>query len=306
MISQLDSLFTFPVMIPTLVRQKATTIAQSFSDQKRIQQVYAQQVAYYAVNYYLKGLGYEVIETDTLVESFLNQALLDAAILNVAGYGSLTCHGLSEETEEVDAPIDIQNDRIGHIFVKFNQGDREAVIMGFTDATTNGKISINNLRSLAELPSYLESLPPAWETVMTDLGDWFSGVFDASWQALSDIVPSSQLQLATRTRRSGVATRCKIIDLDNGQTSVILMVSVSEPSNDNVEVIVELSPGENARYLPDFLRMSVLGEAESPLADFHPQPNTQNFQFELGCEPGDSFQIRLDTETTTIIENFLV
>ncbi|MEO0869224.1 MAG: DUF1822 family protein [Cyanobacteria bacterium J06642_11] len=305
MISQ--SLFTFPVMIPTLVRQQANAIAQSFSDQQRADQVYAQQVARYAVKYYLKGLGYEIAATDGgLVETFLNQALLDTAILHVAGYGSLTCHVLSEGIEEIEVPLDVKNDRIGHIFVEFNQGDREAVVVGFVNAVAKGNIAVRSLRSLTELPAYLESLPPRWETVMTDLGDWVTGMFDASWQALSDVFTPSHLQLATRMRRADVASRCKVIDLDNGQSSVVSVIAICDQPDETKEVMVELIPGNSGQYLPDSLRMSVLSDGESPLADFHPQPNTQNFQFELGCEPGDSFQIRLDTETTTIIENFLI
>ncbi|MEM7066027.1 MAG: DUF1822 family protein [Cyanobacteria bacterium P01_B01_bin.77] len=292
-------------MIPTLVRQRANTIARSFSDQKQAEQVYAQQIARYAVKYYLNGLGYETVEQDSLTQTFLNQALLGSAALELIGYGSLECHILQEGNQKNEVPLDIYNDRIGHVFVEFKQGDSEAVIVGFSKTVANGNISIDDLRSLAELPDYLESLPPSIEAAMTDLGDWVSGAFDASWQALSDVFSPSQLQLATRTRRHNIVSRCKVIDIDNGQSSVVLAVSIHN-SNDTIEILVELSPGENNECLPDFLRMSVLGDNDSPLADFHPQPNTQNFQFELGCEPGDSFQIRLDAETMTIIENFLV
>lgn len=306
MMTQLDSLFIFPVLIPGSVRQRAHIIAQSFSDQVRSRQAYGQQIARYAVGYYLQSLGYEITEEESLSLTFLHQALLNSAVLKLAGYGSVDCHWLSEGIQEIEVPLDIHNDRVGHIFVEFEQGEGEAKIVGFVAAVASGSIVVSEMRSLAELPEYLGSLPSCWETAVTDLGDWFSGMFDAGWQALSEVFTPSQLEPAFSTRNDSTLTRGKTISLGDEQPAVILVLSTYPTSDETVEVLATLRPSQGRQYLPDSIQMTVLAEDHSQIANFYPQPDNKNFQFRLGCTTGECFTIQLDVENTRIAETFVI
>lgn len=130
--------FTIPLGTKAheVASQSRQAICNSNKNIDEAEQAYINSLVVYAVNYYLKILGFE---------------------MSVKDIGTLECVPILTDTEYYDISPEVWSDRIGYIFVKLDTSLREAVILGFTK-TPSSKIYLSKLQSVNDLIDYLTDI----------------------------------------------------------------------------------------------------------------------------------------------------
>lgn len=148
--------FTIPLGTKAheLARKSSQAVCNTDKDRDKVERVYLNSLAVYAVDFYLNFLGFETEfeqsnSQDKLMLQFLTEA--DLAVKNI---GRFECIPVEQNTDCYEISPDVCFDRIGYIFVEFSTSRTEAVILGFTE-TPSPKVDLNNLQSVDDLIDYL-------------------------------------------------------------------------------------------------------------------------------------------------------
>ena len=151
--------FTIPLgtKAQSIARQKAQAVCNTDKDTDKVKRVVLNSLAVYAVDFYLKFLGFETHMKQSNSQDKLMLQFFTEADLLVTNIGRFECIPVEENTEYCALSPDVCFDRIGYIFVELSTSRREAVILGFTK-TPLATVNLNQLQSVDELIDYLTDL----------------------------------------------------------------------------------------------------------------------------------------------------
>ena len=148
--------FTIPLGTSAheLAREKAQAVCNTDKYKNKVKRVYLNNLAVYAVDFYLKFLGFETdLEESNSQDKLMLQFKTEADLL-VKNIGRFECIPVEENTADCEISPDASFDRIGYIIVELSASRREAVILGFTK-TYKSLINLNKLQSVDDLIDYL-------------------------------------------------------------------------------------------------------------------------------------------------------
>ncbi|MEM6751374.1 MAG: DUF1822 family protein [Cyanobacteria bacterium P01_C01_bin.38] len=148
--------FTIPLGTKAheLARKCSQAVCNTDKDRNKVERVYLNSLAVYAVDFYLNFLGFETeLEESNSQDKLMLQFLIEAD-LPVKNIGRFECIPVEENTEYYEISPEVSCDRIGYIIVKLNASQREAVILGFTK-TYKPSVHLNQLHSVDDLIDYL-------------------------------------------------------------------------------------------------------------------------------------------------------
>jgi hypothetical protein len=166
--------WTFTVPLALKAHSQAEQFRRYQSNPNKAKQVYLNTLAIYAVNIYLQSRGFETDWEKSYSFNPAMQTLMDVADLMVKNYGKLECRPVLPKTEVVDIPAEVFSERIGYVAVQLNESLREATVLGFADKVVQSELPISQLRSLNELPEYLNNIIST-----VNLSQWYEGIFEA-------------------------------------------------------------------------------------------------------------------------------
>jgi hypothetical protein len=148
--------FTIPLgsKAHEIAHQASQAIYNPEKNPDKEEQAYLNSLAVYAVNYYLKILGFETEFEKSSTQNDLLLKFLTEADLLVTNIGTLECIPVQNNIEYCEISPEVWSDRIGYVIVKLSTSRREAVILGFSK-TPLSKISWNELKSVDDLIDYL-------------------------------------------------------------------------------------------------------------------------------------------------------
>ena len=148
--------FTIPLGTKAheIARKSSQAVCNTDKDTDKVTRVYLNSLAVYAVDFYLKFLGFETELEQSNSQDKLMLQFFTEADLPVNNIGRFECIPIEQNTENCEISPDVCFDRIGYIFVELSASRREAVILGFTE-TPSHKVDLNNLRSVDDLIDYL-------------------------------------------------------------------------------------------------------------------------------------------------------
>ena len=151
--------FTIPLgtQAHDLVRKCSQAVCNTDKDKGKVERVYLNSLAVYAVDFYLKFLGFKTDLEESNSQDKLMLQFISEADLPVTNIGRFECIPVEENDERSEISPDVCFERIGYIFVRLNASHREAVILGFTK-TYKAKINLNQLQSVDDLIDYLTDL----------------------------------------------------------------------------------------------------------------------------------------------------
>ncbi len=278
---------------------EAHSIAQelvcSISNQEKRQQVYLNSLTVYAVNYYLRCMGFE---TDYLEGDSRNPVaveLMNVADLIVKDIGKLECVPVLAEANVGEIPPEVWEDRIGYVFVELSDSLKEAKILGFTPKAAD-EVDLKKLESLSDFLVYLtelevvESKQAETTSHIISFRQWLDGVIDASWQKLDELLKPQQLGLAFKNEVS--ITRGQKIDLGMhlDKISVALVMKVmSESDSEELDILTQLYPvGEMA--LPRGIKL-IIGDETGEALEVVSREDDNWIQSEFSAESGERFNI---------------
>ncbi|MBD1821004.1 DUF1822 family protein [Cyanobacteria bacterium FACHB-DQ100] len=316
----ISSVFTVP--LAARVHQQAEQFRRQYTDGQKAKQVYLNTLAVQAVNYYLQCIG---IETDWEASHSANpvmQILLDVADLNIRHRGKLECRPILPNAQTCPVPVEAQSDRIGFVAVQLNESLTEATLLGFSPTLQTGRLMLRQLRSLDELPSYLHSLAPVNQAIVT-LRQWLDEYFEAGWQAAEMLLFAQALSPAYSFRSAesdtdlsdpSTQTRgAKLIQLDGSPEpqTVALLVSLI-PEEDvssqasHVRVVLQVHPIGDQVYLPEGLELTILLEEGQIQQSVQARSTDDYIQKQLMGSFGERFSVNITLGNASYVESFVI
>jgi hypothetical protein len=311
-------IFTVSLLKPA--HQLAEKFCQHQSNLQKVEQVYLNTLAVYAVNYHLQCLGFETDWTQSDSWDSMMQTFLDIADLEVKNYGKLECRPVLPDAEVVYVPEEVWKERIGYVAVQLDESLQEATLLGFAETVSTQELALSELRSLEELPEYLSQFKQAQAVKeQVNLRQWLHNIFEVGWETVEAIFAPPQAELAFNTRGlspvkvstpeilvNGVK-RGKRLDLERlgGSEQVAVFIGLTPTLSAQSDISVEVCPIGDQPYLPSDLQLMVLdGQGKSVLQA--EAGNSESIEFQFSGEAGESFAVKVALGDFSITEEFLI
>lgn len=310
----------FTVFLTQTAHHQAQQYYQHYRNPQKAKQVYLNQLAIYAVRYYLNCLGIETDDNDTDRDNIVLQTLSETANLKLKDGGILECRFVLPDSESMTVPPEVWQDRQGYIAVQFNPELTQANLLGFVPEVTQENIALPELRSLDELIEHLHQFvasgaetSPLTQTV-THLSHWLNNVVDSGWETLENLCHLPQQQLALGFRSPAVlrhrkpnpvkVEKGKLINLEKNGDRVALLVGLMAKNTSNLDISVELLPG-NHNYLPPDLQLIILDERDRAVMQAQ-AGGSEGLEFQFSGEPGEQFSVKVALGEFSLIEQFII
>ena len=311
---------TFPIPLG----EEAHHLAQDFRLHQRskakAKQVYLNTLAVYAVKFYLQCMEIQTNWEKSDSWNPVMQTLMNIADLNIPNHGKLECRAVLPNSEFVEIPTEVWEDRIGYVAVQLDQSLKEATIIGFVETVAVEKLPINQLQSLEALLEHL-SQPTQTQSIQTQktlvrLSQWLHNVFEEGWQTVETLFnpPSAQPAISFRHRSSIKSStiehskegikRGKLLDLEEENNKVALFVGVAPTTLTEFSISIELYPTEHQTYLPPELQLLVLDAQGEAVIQTQARSHKGPIQIEFTAEPGEQFSIKVMLGSDSFTETF--
>lgn len=310
---------------------EAHSLAQHYRIQQpmrhKAKQVYLNTLAVVAGDFYLRCLG---ITTDPVASQSRNPIslhFLNIADLVIPQLGVLECRPVLPNTDVLEIPTDVRDDRIGYLAIQFDQSLKQAEILGFTPKPL-AQIPLADLKSLDEFCTYLtdlrqstvlNQLTPFHPKSMVELSKWLEGVVSAGWQSLDALLPSSGL--ATVRGQSGPidqqenqphsslnrVRKAKLIDLGLllGDQTIMLVLTLTPSQDQTMSALVQAYPAYD-KHLPAQLQLKMLSETGEVLQEVWSRGQDNFIQLkQFSGHKGDRFRLQVAIDEICITENFV-
>lgn len=307
-------------------------------------QVYLNTLAVCAVSYYLRWLQVESDRSWDLLSIGNLLSTGDSADLLIPDCGRLECRPVLPQENYLTIPAQATEERIGYVAVQFAEDLDRVQLIGFLSpvAPTSEllQIPLERLQSL-ELLLQKISQPIAQRTQSksVNLGQWWSEIFDPGWVDLetlfsSDVGTNSAGQVRTKeprttdTSNSLQVRRGKLIDLgmrssaspgeapqgtldlevQRGNNVFALVITCTSIANAEVEIRLQVYPGDDRIYLPANLELVVFDKTETivPQLQVKSREADNCIQLSLIGVRGEKFSLRLTQEEISFTESFQI
>jgi hypothetical protein len=296
-----------PITFTVPLSLEAHEIAQQCSQQsnpKKFKQVYLNTLAVYAVDSYLRCIGFE---TDWAVSDSRNPLMLklmDVADLDVKQVGKIECRPVLPDAESCQIPYDAWGDRIGYVAVQLDQSLKQATLLGFT-RTVAKEVPLAEINSLEDLLVYMNRIK---QLKPVNLMNWFDRVFDAGWQVIDELLNPKQLQLRSfRSNNALPIDRGQKIDLGMqlAEHSVALLVTIPPEPDSELDIVVEVYPMGSQTYLPPGLKLMLIDESSEEVILETESRDADNFlKFEFTPELRELFSITVALGEVNVKQSF--
>jgi hypothetical protein len=323
--------YNLDIPLSIVAHLKAEEFCSYQADSHRAKQVYLNTLAVYAVNIYLKSLGFQTDLEKSSSWNPVNQTLMNTADLIVKDCGKIECRPVLPDADSLYIPEEVWTQRVGYIAVKLDDSLQQATLLGFIDRVSATNLSLNALYAITELPEYLNSLArhkqvqavPRNQEIAANLAtvrlsQWLENVFEAGWQRIDELYPtslafnfrnSSQLANAQNQDLSGEISRVKLLELVSSQETkqIGLMVRILAKIDDemDISVSVKVYPADRQSFLPQGLQVIVLDELEIPVMQAQAK-QTETVEFKFSGELGEYFCVKVIWEESSKTEAFII
>lgn len=324
-----------PLTLSTRIRAEKFASQQLHSEKAK--QVYLNTLAVAAVNNYLQYLGWRTNLENSDSSNGLMQTLFDLADLELPGYGKLECRAVSSQDQVMLIPEEVSSNRIAYIAVRIEPSQKFVQLLGFIEQVSSSTIPLSCLKSLQELPEYLEQYHQAQEkTFATEynppkqpllkLSNWLLGVIEAGWENIDSLLTThpdlvfrgaasesnaarfSLLQGTTKEALSTGVSRVKLWDLGQrkNDSKIALVISLLLGKHEELEISVKVCPTNENTYLPEGLVIKILDEIENPILQAQTKSNNERIEFFLSGELGETFSIQASLNHKIQMESFMI
>lgn len=288
---------------------EAHAIAEGFRQQqtnpRKAKQVYLNTLAVYAVDFYLRCMGFE---TDWAASDSRNPVLvrsLDVADLRVNQVGRLECRPVLPKAEILTIPTEVWTDRIGYVAVRLNQALKQATLLGFTQTVAQ----VIPLTQLQSLETFLVYCSQRRRAKAVNLRNWFAGKIEAGWLTLAALLKPQPLAPAVGFRTDALSiTRWQQINLGMQMTehAIALVVTLPPEATSEIAIRVQLYPMGDRPHLPPSLKLLVMDETDQVVLDTVSREADNLIQLEFSAVLGEQFSVTVALGNTTVSQTFVI
>ena len=292
------SIDRIPVPILSKNIDLAKKLARSQLSSEKAKLVYLNILAVCAVQNYFRIIG---IPTNLQDSNFnpLIAAMDDFSALEVIDKGLLECRGVEPNALNCYIPEQVRGDRIGYVVVQIDLETDRANLVGFAANAETGWLNLVELLSIIDLPAHIDKFRK-----VINLGRWLkNNIFEGDWLSRESFF-TPPTQLAYRSY-STLIQRCKLIELKQSNSSLILSVSLEEKDDLTFDVTIEIEP-LSRNYLPPNLKMIVLDSEESSVMEAVSKYENKRIKFKFKGEEKDRFSFKLLDGDFCFQENFVL
>lgn len=306
-----SSTFTVPLSLSAHAKAQQFYIQQS--NAHKAKQVYLNALAVFAVDFYLRCMGFETDREASQSCDPVMSSLMNVSDLKINNRGKLECLPVLPPNSVLHIPPEVWSDRVGYVAVQFDRSLQEATLLGFIQtAPESGELLLTQLRSLEDLLEHLRHLGQS-ESVKprVNLSQWFSNQFAADWRSLEALFGTNQEHLAWGLRSDSQASvrQAKLIDLgvQLGRHSVALLVAVTPEADQKMGILVQVHPVTGETHLPANLNLNLLSESGELLQDIQSRSHDHYIQLKrFRGKPGECFSIQVAFGNLKITEQFVI
>ena len=318
---------TFQVLLTNRFHQVAQAFYAHHADAPKAKQVYLNTLSVQAVRFYLSCLAIDTSLEQSESWNPVLQVLADTADLWIEDWGRLECRPVLPHQSAWTVPSEVLAERIGYIFVQLNADLTEATLIGFLPRLIEAQVTVEQLLSLAEFPTFLNQLASpstAQASALTvpsgpsvALRPWLTQIIETGWTSLEQLIadwqspepalsfraPTGQIELIERPL-TGVK-QGKFLNLgDRPEDHVLLIIGIAPAQSGMAfNITVELYPTGQEIYLPPCLQLSVMDEANVPVLQAEGR-QSQGLEFQFSGEPGECFTVQVSLDQLTLTESF--
>jgi len=317
--------------VPVPLNLEAHRLALKFAKEQRNPQkgkkVYLNTLAVYAVHSFLKWLQ---IDSDlTQGESWHPglRALYDVADLVLPGIGKLECRRILPEENDCVLPLEVTDERIGYVGVKFAENLKKVYLVGFIPEIDSlnppERLKITDfqpIEALAEKICYLEEGDLLIQTsqlspkeALVNLQQWLENIFEPGWQSIESLLGRRSDNLASGVRSAPPKAlpsnlgRAKLIEIGVPVQSLVLVVMLLSPqTSSEIDIRVEVHNKNRQAYLSPNLYINILNQNGQVEMTAPPRSNVSSIKLEFGVAPGECFSVQLLLGDVEVIENFVM
>ncbi|MCK5521574.1 MAG: DUF1822 family protein [Thiomargarita sp.] len=163
-----------------------------------------------------------------------------------------------------------------------------------------------NQPKLPKSVSQHKSPTPFIKIPQVNLNQWLQGnlleSMKAGWLTLEEIFPTPAIAFRSATLEAKTIKRAKQIHLGKENT-VVLVIELEEQDNQEIRVLMRLSPTETQTHLPENLKFKVIPESGEPLEEIagtHHDYIEQDWFY----EKGECFRVVVELNGISVTENF--
>ncbi|MFW6296224.1 MAG: DUF1822 family protein [Halothece sp.] len=305
--------FSLPMAIRSEAREIAQTVALQQPNRQKAEQVYFNTLAVLIVKDYLEWME---IPTNVAASDSWNPIMRlceNVADLSITNVGRLECRPVLENASTCYIPPETWEDRVGYVAVQLASSMKEAAILGFVERVNSPEFPLSQLQPIEALLSHLENLSQVSFSPITALSQWLEGVFEESWQTVSDIFGADAINLAYSFRTAsrigeGEIQRAKLIDLGMQlqRQPFALLISVT-PEGERVAVRVQLHPATEESFLPANVQLRLLTDTGEVLEEVRSRLSDDYIQLpRFRGHSGERFRIQVALDAASVTEDFII
>ncbi len=312
---------TFTVPLSWEAHQMADRFRQQQLDTQQAKQVYLNTLSVYAVNFYLKCMGFDPDWQSSDSFDPMMQKMTDVADLDVRNIGKFECRPVLPNEPVVLIPLESWKHRRGYFAVQLNLDLTKAEILGFVKRVTSERIPLNQLKSLDVFLQYDSQIENA-----VQLNQCLQNKVETGWETVESIFSAPEIafrrllnppKMAWRSRDFNPVDhltpmdsnieleRMKLINLEQTNEQIWLLVRLAHSTELEMEIGVEIYPSSSQSYLPEDLQLMILDEAEDTVMQAEAK-STQNIQLEFSGESGEAFSIKVALGDASVVETFMI
>jgi Protein of unknown function (DUF1822) len=297
---------SFKVFLSYSAHDNAEKKSKEISNIEKARQAYLNYLAVYAVDYYLRCMGFKTVKDEAIHNPWM-LSFVNAANLEVKNIGTLECCPVLHNAEYFEIPAEVMSDRIGYIAVQLSESLKEANILGFTTQPL-AKVYLNQLHSVDDL---LEYFTQKEQTAIVNIHQWMEGIITVGWQTIDELFNPQELNY--RFARNLCITRGKKIDLGlqfNG-TSVALIVKLASENQEEIknqkeiDIVVQVHPLSGV-YLPQGLDIIVIDAQGEPVLNTTSREKDNWVEVNFSAESGEKFSIDVCLNDSKVSQEFVV
>jgi hypothetical protein len=301
--------------------QAARTYAQQFAQQQnspeKSQQVRLNTLAVWVVKDYLQMMN---IATDLVNSQSWNsmmRMIVDIADLELPGIGCLECRPVQSQQTECYVPPETWEKRVGYVIVEIDEAQLIAKIRGFVPQVKDEYLCLNQILPIEDLFEHLESLKAAPSGIVTNLSQWFHGIFETGWQSWETLWNQPDLLTNLGFRNYGISAsqrkslsinqRAKLIDLGTNiiPEKLVLIVEICPQSGGRTHIQLQLRSVSD-RVLPSGLKLAVLDGCETIFLELQVESSKNQMQLQFNGEAGEHFSLRVELNSCQFTEKFVI
>jgi hypothetical protein len=305
---------TFTISLDRVAHQWAAKFAAGQTSIAKGRRVYLNTLAVCAVRQYLSCVCQ--LEIDLRLSDCWQvelQSMMNVADLVIPNVGTIECIAVLPNTNFIQLVPETIDERIGYVFVQFNEHLDRVEILGFLGKTPLAAIDLDRdcLQSIDDL------LDVIYDNKINNIREFLDGIFNINWEPIENLILApdrefsirNKIELPTNSSYDSIRsfTASKTIDLraNIGNVPLLILLGLNEEYDRRIKVRIRLHAAEGIT-LPPNLKL-ILQSANGDILSEIQYPQQMNFiqlqSFKI--QPGTQFKIRVELENSSFVESFV-